>query len=195
LYRAELAYTVAHPDAYTRSPEPAPVPVPTVLIRIAGKLLYTTATWGAWSVGLYLVGLLLGQREARLGTTFRVVAWSWLPFVVRGLAQCVYMGLTQDPIYNPGLSGLVWDNTPPPPGGGYHYVMPTQGQQVWAALLARTDVYLFWHLALIVTGLRCLAGYAHKRALAATLTVAGALSGLGLFPVLFGTALRQFRFF
>jgi hypothetical protein len=195
LYQAERTYAAARPDAHARPPEPASVPALTVLIGIAGELLYTALTWGAWSAGLYLVGLLLGQREARLGAMFKVVAWSWLPFVARGLVQAAYMGLTQDPIYNPGLSGLVWDHTPPPPGGGYHYLMPTQGQQVWAALLARVDLYLFWHLALIVAGLRRLAGYAHRKALVAAGIVAGLLGALGLVPALFSTALRQFRLF
>jgi hypothetical protein len=195
LYQAERAHAAAHPDAIAPPPASASLPVLTVLIGIAGELLYTAITWGASSIGLYLVGLLLGQREARLGATFKVVAWSWLPFVARGLVQCVYMALTQDPIYNPGLSGLVWDHTPPPPGGGYHYVMPTQGQQVWAVLLAWADVYLVWHLALVVSGMRRVAGYARKRALAATLIVAGVLGALGLVPVVFGTAFRQFRLF
>jgi hypothetical protein len=195
LYQVERARAAAQPDALVRPPEPVPVPVPTVLIHIAGELLYKVVIWGAWSVGLYLVGLLLGQREARLGATLKVVAWSWLPFVVRGLVQCVYMALTQDPIYNPGLSGLVWDHTPPPPGGGYRYVMPTQGQQVWAALLARVDLYLVWHLAWIVAGLRGVAGYAQRKALVATGIVAGLLGALSLVPAVFSTALGQFRLF
>jgi hypothetical protein len=195
LYQAERTYAAARADAYSRPPQPASLPVLTVLLGIAGELLYTAATWGAWSAGLYLASLLLGQREAHLGATFKVVAWSWLPFVARGMVQCVYMALTRDPIYNPGLSGLVWDNTPPPPGGGYNYTMPTQGQQVWAALLAQVDLYLFAHLALIVTGLRGAVGCARRTALAATGIVAGVLGALGLVPVVFDTAFRQFRLF
>jgi hypothetical protein len=171
------------------------MPLLTVLVRIGGRLLQTTAAWAAWTAGLYLIGLLLGERESRLGTTFRVVAWSWLPFVVRGLVQSVYMALAQDPIYNPGLSGLVWDNTPPPPGGGYHYLMPTQSQQIWAALLAHLDVYLFWHLALIVGGLRRLAGNTLKKALFSTLIVTLVCGASSLVPIVFDTAFRNLRLF
>lgn len=194
-HQAELAYYVAHPNDLGFAPQRASLPVPTVLIRIGGQVLNTVAAWAAWTLGLYLIGLLRGQREASLGTTLKVVAWSWLPFVVRGLAQCVYLWLTQDPIFNPGLSGLVWDNTPPPPGGGYRYVMPTQSQVFWSALLKRVDVYLLGHLALIAGGLRKLAGYAPKKAWVTTLIVALALGVVGLVPTVFGNTFRQFRLF
>jgi hypothetical protein len=195
IYQVELACYQAHPDGVVRAPQVRSIPTLTVLVRAGGKLLNTTAAWTAWTAGLYLLGLLLGQRESRLGTTLQVVAWGWLPFVARGLVQAVYMALAQDPIYNPGLSGLVWDNTPPPPGGGYHYVVPTQSQQIWTAWLAHLDVYLFWHLALIVGGLRRVGGYTLRKALVATLSVTLLLAALGLLPAIFGTAFRQFRLF
>jgi hypothetical protein len=194
-YRVELDRYLAYPDDVVRPPQMRSMPLLTVLVRIGGRLLQTTTAWVIWTAGLYLIGLLLGQREARFGATLKVVAWSWLPFVVRGLAQSVYMGLAQDPIYNPGLSGLIWDHTPPPPGGGYDYVMPTQSQRVWSALLAHLDVYRFWHLALIVDGLRRLEGHLLKKALVNTLIVALLCGALSLVPTIFETALRQFRLF
>lgn len=194
-YQAELAVYRTQSDAYGRPPQMASMPLLTVLIRIGGQLLQTVAAWAAWTAGLYLFGLLLGQREARFGTTLKVVAWSWLPFVVRGLAQSLYMWLAQDPIFNPGLSGLIWDNTPPPPGGGYRYVPPTQSQVFWAALLEQVDVYLFWRLGLIVGGLRRVANYTPKKAWVTTLIVTLLLGGLSLAATVFGTALRQLRLF
>lgn len=194
-HQAEMAYYMAHPNDLGFAPQRASLPVPTVLIRIGGQVLHTAAAWAGWTLGLYLIGLLLRQREASLGTTLKVVAWSWLPFVVRGLAQSIYMWLTRDPIFNPGLSGLIWDNTPPPPGGGYRYVMPTQSQIFWSALLEQVDLYLFWHLALIAGGLCKLAGYAPKKVWVTTLIVALALGAVGLVPTVFGNAFRQFRLF
>jgi hypothetical protein len=194
-YQAERAVYLSQPGTYGREPQMASIPLLTVLIRVGGQLLSTVAAWMAWAGGLYLAGLLLGQREASFVTTLKVVAWSWLPFVVRGLAQAIYMQFAQDPIFNSGLSGLVWDNTPPPPGGGVGYVMPTQGQQVWAALLSRVDLYLFWHLALVVSGLRKTARYPRQKAIATTLIVALALGALGLVPALFGNTFRSFRLF
>jgi hypothetical protein len=194
-YQAELDHYLAHRDDYVREPQPASMPLITVLVRIGGQLLHTGVAWAGWTAGLALVGLLLGQREVRLVDILQIVAWSWLPFVVRGLAQCLYMGLTQDPMFNAGLSGLIWDNTPPPPGGGYTYVMPTSSQRFWAALLARLDVYLIWHLGLVVNGLRGVAGFKRSRALLATSIVALCLGFLGLLPAVFENTFRQFRLF
>jgi hypothetical protein len=194
-YQAEWAYYQAHPAHSGFQPQQASLPVLTVWIRIGGQLLRTAAAWMAWTAGLYLIGQLLGQREARLGTTLKLVAWSWLPFAVRALAQSLYMGLAQDPIFNPGLSGLVWDNTPPPPGGGYRYVMPTRSQELWAAVLSHVDLYLFGHLALVVRGLRSETGYPPKKALAMTAIVALVLGALCLAPTMFGNNFRQLRLF
>jgi hypothetical protein len=195
VYQAELDHYLAHPDNTVRPPQPPAMPTVTKVMRFLGQMLDTTGAWIGWAGGLYLVGLLLRQREARFVTTLKVVAWSWLPFVVRGLAQCLYMWLTQDPIFNPGLSGLVWDNTPPPPGGGYVYVMPTQGQLVWSALLAHLDVYLLWHLGLTVNGLRSLAAFKGKKALLVTAIVALFLGTVGLLPTVFGDTFSRLRLF
>jgi hypothetical protein len=194
-YRAELDHYSSSPDTFGRPPQLASMPVMTKVMRIVGAALDTVAAWIGWAGGLTLVGLLLGQRELGLGRALRVVAWSWLPFVLRSLVQSVYMGLTYDPLFNAGLSGLIWDNTPPPPGGGYAYVMPTASQRLWAALLSHLDVYLVWQLGLVVSGLHRRAGFTLKKALLATSIVALALVCLGLLPVLFEGTFRQFRLF
>lgn len=194
-YQAELAYYLAHPAPFDFQPQQASIPVLTVFIRIGGQLLHTAAAWVAWTAGLYLIGLLLGQREVRIGTMLKVVAWSWLPFVVRALMQSIYMWLARDPIFNPGLSGLVWDNTPPPPGGGYRYVMPTRSQECWAAVLEQVDVYLFCHVALVYSGLRSETGYPPKKALMTASIVALVLGALSLAPTVFGNTFGQLRLF
>jgi hypothetical protein len=193
-YQSELAHYLAHPDAYVRPPQRAVMPRITVLIRIAGRLLDMVAAWIGWTGGLYLVGL-FDRREARFSAILRIVAWSWLPFVVRGLVQSVYMGLAQDPIFNAGLSGFVFDNTPPPPGGGYPYVMPTTSQRLWSALLAHLDVYLFWHLALVVVGLQRIAGLGRRKAWVNTTVVFFFLVAMVLLPTCFGNSLQRFRLF
>jgi hypothetical protein len=124
----------------------------------------------------------------------RIVAWSWAPYVLRSIVQCLYMWLTGDPIYNPGLAGLVLDSTPPPPGGGYTYVMPTSAQQLWAALLAHLDVYLFGQLALVVLGLRREAGLQRKKALIVTALV-GLFLGAVVILTSFGGSLGRLRLF
>jgi len=195
IYQVELDQYTSHPDSRVRPPQMRSTPLPTVLIRIGGQLLNTAGAWIGWAGGLYLVGLLLGERNVRFGTTIKIVAWSWLPFVVRGLAQCLYMWLTQDPIFSPGLSGLILDNTPPPPGGGYTYVAPTSAQRIWSALLAHLDVYLLWYFWLVVNGLRSMAAFKRRKALLVTTIVALFLGSLGLLPTGCGNTLGHLRLF
>jgi hypothetical protein len=195
VYEVERDHYSAHSDSHVRPPQMRSTPLPTVLIRIGGQLLSTACAWLGWSGGLYLVGLLYRDRNVRFATTIKVVAWSWLPFVVRGLAQSVYMWLTQDPIFNPGLSGLILDNTPPPPGGGYAYVAPTSAQRIGSALLAHLDVYLLWHFWLVVNGLRSMAAFERRKALLVTTIVALFLGSLSLLPTVFGNTLGHLRLF
>jgi hypothetical protein len=195
VYQAELDDYLAHPENFVRPPQPPSMPTITKVIRVVGHTVDTLGAWSGWTGGLCLIGLLIGGHAVRFGTSLQVVAWSWLPFVARGLAQCLYMWLTQDPIFNPGLSGLVFDDTPPPPGGGYFYVMPTQGQQIWSALLSHVDLYLFWHLFLVVGGLRRAAGLTGKKAALVTAIVSIILALIGLLPTLLPRTLGRLRFF
>jgi hypothetical protein len=194
-YQAELDHYLAHPNDYVRPPQPPVMPTITKVIRIAGQLVDTMGAWIIWTGGLCLISLLLEQQGIRLSTFLPIVAWSWLPFVVRGLAQCMYMWLTQDPIFNPGLSGLVFDDTPPPPGGEIFYVTPTQGQQIWSTLLSSVDMYQCWHLALVVIGLRRSAGFTVRKAILVTTIVVVILALIALLPILLPRTLGRLRFF
>jgi hypothetical protein len=195
MYQLQLEQYTAHPDAFGRAPEFVLAPLTTVLLRIGGRLVNLAGQWIAWTGGLWLAALLMGERDLHPGTTARIVAWSWLPLVLRGLVQSIYMGLSGDPIHNPGLSGFVLDNTPPPPGGGYRYVMPAQGEQILAALLSRLDIYGFWHLGLIVAGLRREGRLPYIKSIVLVAVVGTVLLLLGLLPVLFPNTLMRFRFF
>jgi hypothetical protein len=195
IHQVELDQYLSDPGAVVRQPERRPVPVLTVLIRVGGQLLASAGAWVGWTGGLALISPLLGEGKTRFGTLARVVSWSWLPIVLRGVIQCLYMYLAGDPIYNPGLSGLVLDSTPPPPGGGYGYVTPTPAQQLWAVLLARLDVYLFAHLALLVRGLRRASGLQRRKALIVTSIVGLCLGGAGILVGTLGGTLGHLRLF
>ncbi|MBN1641282.1 MAG: hypothetical protein JXA09_08600 [Anaerolineae bacterium] len=191
----QMAQYRARPDDYGAPPEPVRPPLITPVMRIAGRVVSAASGWIGWAIGLFLVGLLLGLDDLGFATGLKIALWSWLPYVVCALAQCLYMGLTGDPIYNPGLSGLVLDQTPPPPGGGYVYVMPTQGQLLSSELLARVDLYLFWRLALVAAGVRRQADQAWWKGLLIALGVGGMLLAIALLPAFFPGAFTRFRFF
>jgi hypothetical protein len=193
-YQVELDHYLSYADGIVRQPELRSIPLLTVLVRAGGQLLSTVGAWIGWAGGLYLLALLFGEREMRLTAILQVIAWSWLPYMLRSVIQCLYMWLTRDPIYNPGLSGLVFFSTPPPPGGGYTYLMPTSAQQFWAALLAHFDAYLFAQLALVFRGLRRAVRLQRKQALMVTTIVGLFLGAVGILTS-FGGSLGRLRLF
>jgi hypothetical protein len=99
--------------------------------------------WIGWllvSGLLHLVVTLLGGRGETLYSV-NLVAWASLPFVARDLVRMVSMLISRQLIEKPGLSGFA----APDPGGGVTYL---------AALLTVVDIYLIWHLLLLVIGVR-----------------------------------------
>ena len=149
----QLAYYTQHPENAAFAPlKPTFAPMMTILIRIGERLAGLFGAWALWAVGLYLICIFAGQRDATFGATLKLTLWSWLPYIVRGLLQSAYMLLTHDPLFNPGLSGLLVDNTPPSMGQ-FEYVMVLRSARLWGTALAYFDIYLVWHLALLGIGL------------------------------------------
>ncbi len=151
-YEDQMAYYTQNPEMARFAPEkPASAPLMTNLIRVGERLAGLLASWVFWSGGLMLVCLFASKSDVRFGTILKLVLWSWLPYIVRGLLQSGYMAVTHDPIFNPGLSGLLVDNTPPSIGQ-YEYTMVPRSTRFGATLLGYVDIYLFWHIALLVIG-------------------------------------------
>lgn len=135
-------------------------PVLSVLIKI----------WLGWLIvgGLvHLVLTLLGGR-GHTPATMNVVAWASLPFAVRALVRAIALVSTRQLINNPGLSGFA----------------PTDGLDMslyLVALLGLVDIYLFWHIFLLVTGGRAVSNLTSGKAwtgILLTLTVITALQAL-----------------
>lgn len=95
---------------------------------------------------LHLLCLALGGQN-RFGQVLSVSSWAAMPFVVRDGVQAVAMQLSRQLIVHQGLSGLV-------PDGG-----------LLAALAAQVDVYLFWHLLLLILGVSAMARFSRAKAL------------------------------
>lgn len=97
----------------------------------------------AWVVAAGLLHLLLtlmgGRRSSQ--QTLNVVAWASLPFLLRHVVRMGAMLSTDQVIAYPGLSGFV----PAETGTAAVYA---------GSLLALIDLYLVWHVALLVIGVR-----------------------------------------
>jgi hypothetical protein len=112
-----------------------------VFIYVFPALLALAAVWFGWmlvSGVLHLVLTLLGGRGST-AAAMNVVAWASLPFALRDLVRGAAAYLSKGLIAQPGLSG---------------FVSGSENLQVYLGkLLEQVDIYLFWHLALLVIGL------------------------------------------
>ena len=108
--------------------------------------------WVGWLVVvgvLHLVLTLIGGRGSTR-TAMNVVAWASLPFAVRDLVRIGAMFVTQQLVTHPGLSGFA------PAGGGASAFL--------AALLGLADIYLIWHILLLIRGVRASNGLPPSKA-------------------------------
>jgi len=162
-------------------------PLITVVFPAVGGVVGRVVGWLAWAGALYLAGLALGGRST-FGQMFRMVVWAWLPYVLRGLLQTVYILASGQLIANPGLSGLVQGDrsvsemvlTPPSPG-----------QTLLVALLSQVDLFLVWNLILLVIGVTAVTRLPRRKAILLTLGVWLLLTALGLVPALVGSLFAQ----
>jgi hypothetical protein len=155
-------------------------------------------TWLVWAGTLTLAASLLGAPSLSFGRALALYAWSSVPIVIRGIAQGVYMSLTQTPIYNAGLSGLIVDQAPPPMVMGPQRrmpVIPTQGEVALASVLGHLDLFTLWHLGLLVMGLMICARWRRNRALLTVIGIALIVAAAGGGLAMLGGAFGRFRLF
>ncbi len=102
-----------------------------------------TRVWGGWLITgalLHLTTTLLGGR-ATMRSMMNRVAWAGLPFAAREVVRIVYQWGSHRLIASPGLSGLA--------GSGEGTLAA-----IGTALLALLDIYLVWHILLLVAAVR-----------------------------------------
>jgi hypothetical protein len=157
-------------------------PLITVVFPAVRGVVGRVVGWLAWAGALYLAGLAMGGRST-FGQMFRMVVWAWLPYVLRGLLQTVYILASGQRIAHPGLSGLVQ-------GAASVEEMvlarPSPAQTVLVAFLSRIDLFLVWNLVLLVIGAMVVTRLPRRKAVLLTLGVWVLLTALGLAPALIG---------
>ncbi len=157
-------------------------PLITVVFPAALGLVGLVIGWLVWGGVLHLAGVMLGGRST-FGQMFRAVTWAWLPYVLRGLLQTVYILASGQLIANPGLSGLVQKT---PFVSELVFVPPSLGQMILVAFLSRVDLFLVWNLILLATGVMVTARLSRRKAVVVTLGVWLLLTALSLLPTLVG---------
>lgn len=114
-----------------------------VFLYVLPAVMAVLGVIAGWLVVGWLLHLLLTLMGGRASSrqTLNVVAWASLPFAVRHIVRIGAMLANDQLISHPGLSG---------------FVSGEQGNAaIFAgALLALVDIYVVWHVFLLVTGVR-----------------------------------------
>ena len=165
---------------YMQAQQATQGPVFNYVMPMVGSL---TGLWVGW---LLLAGLLhfgstlLGGRGS-MQSALNIVAWASLPFAVRDILRIVFMLAAGHPIVSPGLSGFL--TTP-----GF-----------LTQLVTRVDIFLLWHLILLIIGFSLTDGLPRAKAVTGVvvvvLLVLFAQAGLGTLTSSFGGLAVQRPFF
>jgi len=132
-----------------------------VFVYVFPALSGLLGIWLGWLlVGglLHLVMTMLGGRGDTMAA-MNLVAWASLPFALRDVVRVAALVVSRQLITSPGLSGFA----PASPSGVMAYLV------AWLPLI---DLYLIWHIALLVVGVRAGSSLSRGKAIGgATLTV------------------------
>jgi hypothetical protein len=142
-----------------------------VFIYVFPALLGIARVWLGWLIVgglLHLVLTMLGGR-GNTGTSMNLVAWASIPLALRETVRIVAMLVTKGLIANPGLAGFA-------PEAGSNL-------SVYAGnMLAQVDLYLLWHMVLLVLGIKAANGLSNGKVWGGVLfTIFVVLSGQALF--------------
>ena len=165
---------------YMQAQQATQGPVFLYIIPALGSL---TGLWLGWlllAALLHFGSTLLGGRGS-MQSALNIVAWASLPFAVRDLLRIIFMLATGHAIISPGLSGFT--STP-----GF-----------LSQLLTRLDIFMIWHVILLVIGFALTDGLPRSKAVAGVvvvlLLVLFAQAGLGALSASFGGLAVQRPFF
>ncbi len=147
----EMGYSEEQMAQFQKAAETQQGPV---FIYIFPGLVALGKVWLGWLVVggvLHLVLTLLGGRGST-SVTMNLVAWASLPFAIRDGVRIVAMLATHQMVANPGLAGFA------PVGQGNLNAYLT-------SLLGLVDIYIIWHAALLMMGVRSANGLARGKAI------------------------------
>ncbi len=114
-----------------------------VFVYVFPALKSLSLVWFGWLIISGFIHLILTTLGGRgdIGTMVNIVAWSGLPYGLRELVRAGAMLTTKQLIHTPGLAGFA------PSGGGNLNLF-------LLSLFALIDIYVVWHVVLLVIGTR-----------------------------------------
>ena len=135
-------------------------PLFTTLFPALGSIIGLVLGWLLWGGVLHLLSSLSGGRNTFM-QMIQVVIWAWLPYGIRNLLQAIYIAGTGALIANPGLSGFAG---PTPAVEEFVFTPPPTSTLILRTFLGQIDMYLFWNLALLATGVMVMAQVSRRKA-------------------------------
>jgi hypothetical protein len=152
-----IYYTPEMQEQYMQAAQATSSPV---FVYILPAVISLAAIWLGWLIVsslLHLAFTLTGGRGSNL-SSLNVVAWAGVPFSLREIMRIIYLLIVRQPIVNVGLSGFVDTAN----GGGSLFL---------SGLLALTDIFLLWHIILLITGSKRTEAVSAKKSVFVTLVV------------------------
>lgn len=138
-----------------------------VFIYVFPLIVALAGVWIGWLlVGglLHLVLTLLGGR-GETAYSINMVAWASIPFTLLEIVRSISMLTTKSLIESPGLAGFAPTN----PDGSSTYL---------TALLSLVNIYLIWHIILLIIGVRKGSGLSALKALGGVVFTIGLVAAL-----------------
>lgn len=130
--------------------------------------------WGLASLILYL-GASLAGGQVKIGKLWPAMAWTWLPFALRGFLQTAWSAVNGSMIHYPGLSYWFASGD----------TVKDQTQPLFV-LAGHLDLFGLWHVVLIYLLLRTVARLSGGGTFFITLVYVAINLGLRLIPPLLG---------
>ena len=131
-----------------------------VFLYVIPAITSLTSIWAGWLIVsgiLHLALTLLGGR-GETNFSYAIVAWSNLPFIFRSVFRTFFLIGTHELITSPGLSGFVSEST-------------STGQILLTNFLSLVDIYLIWHILLLILGVKICTGIATGKSTIGVLSV------------------------
>ncbi|MBE7535222.1 MAG: YIP1 family protein [Anaerolineales bacterium] len=126
-------------------------PLVNYALPMIGALVVLWLGWIVFSGVMRLVSTLLGGRGS-MQSALNVVGWAGTPFIIRDILRALFMLITNRQVSSPGLSGFAETG-------------------FFSQLLARTDLFFFWNIALLAIGFSIVDGLPKRKTLVGTLVV------------------------
>ncbi len=150
-------YTPEMQAQYMQAAEAAKSPV---FVYVIPALIGLATVWLGWliiSSLLHLAFTLVGGRGTN-ASALSLVAWAGLPFSLRELLRIIYLLVARHPIVSSGLSGFVSTSE-------------SNGLLFASALLALMDIFLVWHVILLIVGSKRTETVSGTKSLAVVLSI------------------------